>query len=281
MRDDPELPEAVVMRHSRFRPELIWTIPIVAVLIGGWLAVRAIRARGPIITISFHNAGGLVAGKTKIRYRDVDVGEVRDIGVSPDRTTVLVTAELKREAAAWMVEDTHFWVVRARVAAAEVSGLETLLSGAYIGVDAGTSKRARRHFTGLEEVPVVSAGTKGRMFVARATRAIGAGSPNLLPSPGGRAGHHLGPRGGRAPRLDRHVRARAVRSLRHDERPILGGERDSRLGGYSRRQGRGRVAGDVAARGHRSSPGPTRPMPMPDPRRKGTTSSSTGAEATR
>jgi paraquat-inducible protein B len=177
MRDDPELPEAIVVPHSRLRPELIWTIPIVAVLIGGWLAVRAIRARGPIVTISFHNAAGLVAGKTKIRYRDVDVGEVRDIGVSSDRATVLVTAELKREAAPWLVEDTHFWVVRARVAAAEVSGLETLLSGAYIGVDAGTSKRARRHFTGLEEVPVVSAGTKGRMFVARAARAIGAGSP--------------------------------------------------------------------------------------------------------
>ena len=168
MRDDSELPEAVVMRHSRFRPELIWTIPIVAVLIGGWLAIRAIRARGPMITISFRNAGGLVAGKTKIRYRDVDVGEVRNIGVSANRTTVLVTAELKREAAPWMVEDTHFWVVRARVAAAEVSGLETLLSGAYIGVDVGTSKRARRHFTGLEEVPVVSGGTKGRLFVARA-----------------------------------------------------------------------------------------------------------------
>jgi paraquat-inducible protein B len=177
MSDTPELPDAIVVRRSRFRPELIWTIPIVAVLIGGWLAFRAIRTRGPIITVSFHNAGGLVAGKTKIRYRDVDVGEVRDIHVSPDRSTVMISAELKREAAPWMVEDTRFWVVRARVAAAEVSGLETLLSGAYIGVDVGTSKRERRHFTGLEDVPVVSGGTPGRVFVARAARAIGAGSP--------------------------------------------------------------------------------------------------------
>lgn len=177
MRDDPELPEAIVMPRSRFRPELIWAIPIVAVLIGGWLAVRAIRARGPLITISFNNAGGVVAGKTKIRYRDVDVGEVRNIGVGPDRTTVVITAELKREAAPWMVDDTRFWVVRARVAAAEVSGLETLLSGAYIGVDVGSSKRARRNFKGLEQVPVVSGGAQGRMFVAHAPRAIGAGSP--------------------------------------------------------------------------------------------------------
>jgi paraquat-inducible protein B len=177
MRDDPELPEAIVMPRSRFRPELIWAIPIAAVLIGGWLAVRAIRARGPIITISFNNAGGVVAGKTKIRYRDVDVGEVRNISVGPDRATVVITAELKREAGPWMVDDTRFWVVRARVAAAEVSGLETLLSGAYIGVDLGSSKRARRHFKGLEQVPVVSGGTQGRIFVAHAPRAVGAGSP--------------------------------------------------------------------------------------------------------
>jgi paraquat-inducible protein B len=177
MRDDPELPEAVIMPRSRFRPELIWAIPIVAVLIGGWLAVRAIRARGPIVTITFRDAAGLVAGKTKIRYREVDVGEVRDVGVSPDRSTVVITAELKREASAWLVDDTHFWVVRARVAAAEVTGLETLLSGAYIGFDVGASKRPRRRYKGLEEVPVVSAGTQGRMFVARAARALGAGSP--------------------------------------------------------------------------------------------------------
>jgi paraquat-inducible protein B len=175
--DAPDLPEAVVVPSSRLRVEIIWAIPIVAVLIGGWLAVRAIRNRGPSITISFHDAAGLVVGKTKIKYRDVEVGEVRDIGFSPDRTTVVITTELMPEAAPWMVEDTRFWVVRARVAAAEVSGLETVLSGAYIGLDVGTSKRARRDFKGLEETPVVSGGTPGRAFVARAPRAIGAGAP--------------------------------------------------------------------------------------------------------
>ena len=104
MTDRPDLPEAVVVPHSRLRPELIWAIPIVAVLIGGWLAVRAIRARGPTITVTFRDAAGLVAGKTKIRYRDVDVGEVRDLGFSPDRATVVITAELLREAGPWMVD---------------------------------------------------------------------------------------------------------------------------------------------------------------------------------
>jgi paraquat-inducible protein B len=183
MSEESNLPEAVVTPRSRYLPELIWAIPIVAVVIGGWLAFRAIRAHGPTITITFRDAAGLVAGKTKIRYRDVDVGEVRAIGFSADRATVVITAELMREAASWMVEDTRFWVVRARVAAGEVSGLETLLSGPYIGIDVGTSKRARRDFRGLEEAPIVSGGTPGRSFVARSPRAVGAGSPIFF--------HHL------------------------------------------------------------------------------------------
>jgi paraquat-inducible protein B len=174
---EPEIPEAVVARRSRLLPELIWAIPIVAALIGGWLAVKAIRSRGPTITITFRDAGGLAAGKTKLRYRDVDVGEVRSIGFSPDRSTVVITAELIREAASWTVDDTRFWVVRPRVAAGEVSGLETLLSGPYIGLDVGTSRHQRRDFKGLEAMPIVTGGTPGRAFVARATRSIGLGSP--------------------------------------------------------------------------------------------------------
>ena len=81
--DGPDPPEAVVVPRSRLLPELIWAIPIVAALIGGWLAVRAIRAHGPTITISFRDAGGLVAGKTKIKYRDVEVGEVRGHRLQP------------------------------------------------------------------------------------------------------------------------------------------------------------------------------------------------------
>jgi paraquat-inducible protein B len=177
MSEARDVPQAVVAPRSRIVPELIWTVPIVAALIGGWLALRAVRAHGPTITIRFHDAAGLEAGKTKLRYRDVEVGEVRSIGFPPDRSTVVVTVELSRQAAPWMVEDTHFWVVRARVAAGEVSGLETLLSGAYIGLDVGTSKRPRRDFVGLEEAPIVSGGTPGRAFVAQSPRAVGAGTP--------------------------------------------------------------------------------------------------------
>jgi paraquat-inducible protein B len=177
---DSDIPEAVVARRSRLLPELVWAIPIVAALIGGWLAVKAIRSHGPTITITFRDAAGLAAGKTKIKYRDVDVGEVRSIGFSPDRVTVVVTAELMREAASWMVDDTRFWVVRPRIAASEISGLETLLSGSYIGLDVGTSALPRRDFRGLETVPVISGGTPGRAFVAHAARSIGVGSPVIF-----------------------------------------------------------------------------------------------------
>ena len=96
----------------------------------------------------------------------------------------MITAELMREATPWMVDDTRFWVARARVAAGEVSGLETLLSGAYIGLDVGTSKRDRVTISwASRRCPVVSGGTPGRAFVARGARAIGAGSPIFF--------HHL------------------------------------------------------------------------------------------
>jgi paraquat-inducible protein B len=180
---EPEIPEAVLARRSRLIPELIWAVPIVAVLIGGWLAVKAIMARGPTITISFRDGGGLAPGKTKIKYREVEVGEVRTIGFSPDRSTVVLTAVLTREAAPWLVADTRFWVVRARVAAGEVSGLETLLSGSYIGLDVGTSKQERRAFEGLEAAPIIIGGTPGRSFIARAQRSVEVGSPVFF--------HHL------------------------------------------------------------------------------------------
>ena len=165
--NDPNLPEAVAAPRRRWSLSLVWLIPIIAVLVGGWLAVKAIRDRGPTITISFKTAEGMEAGKTKIKYRHVDVGEVKSIILNPDGTGVVVTAELVKGAAPHLVEDTRFWVVRARVGAGGVSGLGTLFSGAYIGVDLGKSKTPKRDFVGLEVPPIVTGETPGRQFVLR------------------------------------------------------------------------------------------------------------------
>ena len=136
-------------------------------MIGGWLAVKAIQVRGPTITISFKTAEGLEAGKTKIKYKNVDVGEVKHIVLNPDRSGVVATAELVKEATPYLVEDTRFYVVSAHIAAGGVSGLGTLFSGSYLGVDIGKSTKPRREFTGLEVAPVIAADLPGRQFVLR------------------------------------------------------------------------------------------------------------------
>jgi paraquat-inducible protein B len=164
---DFDLPEAVAAPKRRWSLSLVWLIPIVAVVIGGWLAVKAIQERGPTITITFKTAEGLEAGKTKIKYKNVDVGEVKQIALSAGALEVVVTAEMVKGTTPYLVEDTRFWVVRPRIGVGGVSGLGTLFSGAYIGVDIGKSSQARREFTGLEVPPVYTSDQPGRQFVLR------------------------------------------------------------------------------------------------------------------
>jgi paraquat-inducible protein B len=174
-----DLPEAVGKSGGRRRMQLVWIIPIIAALIGGWLAVKAVLDRGPTITISFRTAEGIEPGKTKIKYKDVDIGEVRSVTLSEDRSGVVVTAELVKQAAGFLVEDTRFWVVRPRIAGGTVSGLGTLLSGAYIAVDAGKSEAGQREFKGLEFPPVLTTGLAGREFLLKAATlgSVGYGTP--------------------------------------------------------------------------------------------------------
>jgi len=162
--DPAGLPEAVAAPPRRFRPQLVWIIPIVAILVGGWLAVKAVLERGPTITISFKTAEGLEAGKTKIKYKDVELGVVKTITLSPDRKSIVVTAELHKEAEEFLRADTEFFVVRPRVTAGGVSGLGTLLSGGYIGMEIGKSKESRHHFVGLEVAPIITGDEPGREF---------------------------------------------------------------------------------------------------------------------
>jgi paraquat-inducible protein B len=144
---------------------LIWIIPIIAAIIGISLAVKSYLERGPVITITFKSGDGLESGKTKIKYKDVQIGEVKNIAIAKDRSHVVVTAELSKEAEGLLVEDTRFWVVRARISGGGISGLGTLMGGSYIGVDAGTSLEQKDEFIGLERPPVVTMDVPGRQFV--------------------------------------------------------------------------------------------------------------------
>jgi len=157
----------------------VWIVPLVALLIGAWLVYKTFSEKGPTITISFKSAEGLEAGKTKIKYKNVELGEITKIHLTPDLSQVLVTAELDKTAEDFLSANTRFWIVRARVAAGQVSGLGTLFSGAFIGLDPGKPGLPATHFKGLETPPVVTTDLPGRHFVLQASRlgSIDIGAP--------------------------------------------------------------------------------------------------------
>ncbi|HEF4736434.1 TPA: MCE family protein [Burkholderia multivorans] len=165
--DESRPPDPTISTKSGWLPSLVWLVPLIAALIGIGLVVRSVRERGPEITISFHSAGGLEPGKTQVKYKDVEIGMVKTIKLSKDLSRVLVEVQLKKEAEDFAVKDSRFWIVRPRVGATGVSGLGTLLSGAYIGVDAGRSQDVQTDFTGLEKPPAVTADQKGTQYVLR------------------------------------------------------------------------------------------------------------------
>jgi paraquat-inducible protein B len=175
--DLSDLPQADVQRKKQI--SIVWLIPIVAVLIGGWLAYKGLSEKGPMVTITFESAEGLEAGKTQVKYKDVKLGQVQTIRFNADLSRVNVTAELVKEATPFLTENTRFWVVRPRVTASGVSGLGTLFSGAYIGMDPGMEGEPARRFKGLEIPPVVTTGMPGRAFLLRATTlgSLDIGSP--------------------------------------------------------------------------------------------------------
>jgi len=157
------------VQERDWMPSLIWLIPILAAVIGISLAVKTWVQHGPQITITFHSAEGLEAGKTKIKYKEVEIGTVQSITLSEDRSLVLVTAELKREAKSFTAADSRFWVVRPRIGSSGVSGLSTLLFGAYIGADAGVETEKKDIFTGLEVPPIITRDVSGKQYVLHST----------------------------------------------------------------------------------------------------------------
>ena len=171
------LPEAVIVPRSRV--SLVWLIPVVALLIGGWLAYKTYSERGPTIRIELKTAAGLQAGKTKVKFKEVEVGNVKSIQVRPDLQGVVVTAELVAGAEVYLREKTRFWVARPRVTASRVSGLDTLLSGAYITFDPVTEGDGASEFVGLEEPPLFTTSEPGKKFILRSKTlgSLNIGSP--------------------------------------------------------------------------------------------------------
>jgi paraquat-inducible protein B len=170
-----DLPHAITAPRKRTRISMVWIVPIVAAVVAVGIAVERIWSEGPTITVVFKSAQGIEAGKSVIRFKDVNIGQVTAVQLSADYGKVEVTAKIAKSAAGLMVEDAQFWVVRPRITLSEISGLNTLLSGNYIGFEAGKSSTAQRVFAGLETPQVLSQGVAGRQFTLKANELGGAG----------------------------------------------------------------------------------------------------------
>lgn len=168
-RDPPRtsVPESTAVPRKRTRLSLVWFIPILAAIVGAWVAVTRVLSEGPKITIVMKSAEGLEAGKTKIHYNGVDIGTVSTIELSEDHRHVILHAQMAPRTEDFLLDDTKFWVVRPRISGANVTGLGTLISGAYIGVEIGSSKEDRRDFVALETPPVVTGDIPGRFFILK------------------------------------------------------------------------------------------------------------------
>lgn len=175
------VPDSVPAAVSREGTDLslVWVIPVVAIVIGAWIGLRAISEQGPVITIEFKSAEGIEAGQTRVAFKDLQVGRVTGINLSDDLSHVLVTAELVRDVEDHLTENTRFWVVRPQVTAGRITGLTTLLSGAFIAMDPVSEGEPQEHFVGLETPPVVTTGAEGSIFTLRseALGSIDVGAP--------------------------------------------------------------------------------------------------------
>jgi paraquat-inducible protein B len=174
----PQVPEAKTVAKKRTRFSLVWVIPIVAAAAGVWIAVTKILNEGPTITIVFSSADGLEANKTKVNYNGLDVGTLTSIRLADDHQHVIATAAMSPKAKDFLVKDTRFWVVKPRMSGLNVSGLGTLISGYYIGVQLGQSKESERHFIALD-APPFAGNVAGKFFMLKTPElgSLGEGTP--------------------------------------------------------------------------------------------------------
>ncbi|PQP00492.1 mammalian cell entry protein [Pseudomonas frederiksbergensis] len=163
--DGPQAPGQAAIKTRRFSVSLVWIVPIVAVLVGISLVVHSWLQEGPTITVTFKTGSGLVANKTEVKYRNVVIGRVSEVKLSGDQKRVDATIQLDKQAESFTRADSQFWVVRPRIGAGGVSGIDTLLSGDYIGADIGQADARSKHFTGLENPPPITYGEPGKRFM--------------------------------------------------------------------------------------------------------------------
>lgn len=139
----------------------IWIVPVVALLIGAWMLYDSISRLGPTITLTVETAEGIEAGKTLIKTRNVEVGKIEKVSLSQDLKSAVLIARMSPQAEAMLNQDTLFWVEKPRIGLEGVSGLGTVLSGAYIQLLPGSSTDKQDEFTILEQPPITPTDAPG------------------------------------------------------------------------------------------------------------------------
>ncbi|MEM6625190.1 MAG: MlaD family protein [Pseudomonadota bacterium] len=159
----PDSMDLEVEDRKRGGISTVWIVPILAALIGGAVAWQSLSERGPEVEIRFTEAQGVRAGKTEIKHRDVVVGLVEDVSFGEGLEEVVVTARMEPEIEPFLGETTDFWIVSANVSGTNLTGLSTILSGAYIEVDwSRPPSSSRREFEGRDVPPLTPPGAQGR-----------------------------------------------------------------------------------------------------------------------
>ncbi len=164
--------------HKQSGPSLVWLIPLITLLVGAWLVVKTVSEQGPQATISFKTAEGIEVGKTRVKYKNVDIGVVDTVRFSDDFSHVVVTVDFNHGTENFLRRNTRFWVVKPQLSIRGATGLGTLVSGAYIEIEPGPGAN-QTHFTGLETRPVITADEIGRrvVLVTQKLGSIDTGSP--------------------------------------------------------------------------------------------------------
>ncbi len=129
----------------------IWIVPIIALIIAGWLAYKYFSELGPEIRILFPTNEGLKAGQSYIKYKDVPIGVIKKIELQEDGDGVVVVVRMDKTSTPYINEHSRFWIVKPEVGITGVSGLDTIISGTYIDMYTQKGGKFKDYFVGLEQ----------------------------------------------------------------------------------------------------------------------------------
>lgn len=179
--DSPAAPVYAARVRSNRRISPVWIVPLAALVIGAWTLVQSYLSQGPQVRVEFATAEGLVAGETRVKTLDVEIGLVERVELADDFASVTAVVRLDPKAAELLTEDAQFWVVRPQIGSQGISGLSTILSGAYIQLSSGTGKTGVRDFRGLDVMPITPPSTPGLplTLIADTAGSVNVGSPIL------------------------------------------------------------------------------------------------------